>query len=103
MHTASPGHSCWRKLPLRFIDHATGIVIGETAVIEKKRSKSIKVVLGALSVSKRRYEKQKRHPTVEEDVCIYANATYEGTIRDRQKRYRGRKRLVSNRFRQNHC
>jgi serine O-acetyltransferase len=41
-----------RKLIRRFIDHATGIVIGETTVIEKTLNLS-RVTLGALSVSKK--------------------------------------------------
>ena len=60
-----------------FIDHATGIVIGETAVIEKNVKIYQGVTLGALSVSKD-MKNEKRHPTVEEDVCIYANATILG-------------------------
>lgn len=60
-----------------FIDHATGIVIGETSVIEKHVKIYQGVTLGALSVSK--YMKNtKRHPTVEKNVCIYANATILG-------------------------
>ena len=60
-----------------FIDHATGIVIGETAVIEKNVKIYQGVTLGALSVSKD-MKNAKRHPTVEENVCIYANATILG-------------------------
>lgn len=60
-----------------FIDHATGIVIGETTVIEKNVKLYQGVTLGALSVSKDMKNK-KRHPTVEKDVCIYANATILG-------------------------
>ena len=57
-----------------FIDHATGIVIGETTVIEKNVKIYQGVTLGALSITKE-MKNSKRHPTVEEDVCIYANAT----------------------------
>lgn len=60
-----------------FIDHATGIVIGETAVIEKNVKIYQGVTLGALSVSKD-MKNTKRHPTVEKNVCIYANATILG-------------------------
>jgi len=60
-----------------FIDHATGIVIGETTVIEKYVKLYQGVTLGALSVSKD-LKSTKRHPTVERDVCIYANATILG-------------------------
>src|SRR6187402_476293 len=60
-----------------FIDHATGIVIGETTVIEKNVKVYQGVTLGALSVSKD-MKNSKRHPTVEKNVCIYANATILG-------------------------
>ncbi len=60
-----------------FIDHATGIVIGETTVIEKHVKLYQGVTLGALSVSKD-MKNEKRHPTVEKNVCIYANATILG-------------------------
>ncbi len=60
-----------------FIDHATGIVIGETTVIEKNVKLYQGVTLGALSVSKD-MKNTKRHPTVEKNVCIYANATILG-------------------------
>ena len=60
-----------------FIDHATGIVIGETSIIEKHVKLYQGVTLGALSVSKD-MKNAKRHPTVEKNVCIYANATILG-------------------------
>lgn len=60
-----------------FIDHATGIVIGETTVIEKNVKIYQGVTLGALSVNKD-MKNSKRHPTVEKNVCIYANATILG-------------------------
>lgn len=60
-----------------FIDHATGIVIGETTHIAKYVKVYQGVTLGALSVSKDMKD-AKRHPTVEENVCIYANATILG-------------------------
>lgn len=60
-----------------FIDHATGIVIGETCIIEPRVRIFQGVTLGALSVSKDK-QNTKRHPTVQSDVCIYANATILG-------------------------
>ncbi len=59
------------------IDHGTGIVIGETCVIGKNVSIYQGVTLGALQVDKSMEEK-KRHPTVEDNVVIYANATILG-------------------------
>lgn len=60
-----------------FIDHGTGIVIGETSVIGKNVKIYQGVTLGALSVEKNLSD-TKRHPTVEDDVTIYANATILG-------------------------
>ncbi len=60
-----------------FIDHGTGIVIGETAKIGSNVKIYQGVTLGALSVSKDK-AKEKRHPTIEDDVIIYANATILG-------------------------
>jgi len=59
------------------IDHGTGIVIGETAVIGDEVKIYQGVTLGALSVSKSEAG-QKRHPTIEDRVVIYANATVLG-------------------------
>lgn len=59
------------------IDHGTGIVIGESAIIGKNVHIYQGVTLGALQVSKNNKEK-KRHPTVENNVIIYANATILG-------------------------
>ncbi len=59
------------------IDHGTGIVIGETAVIGKRVKIYQGVTLGALHVSKD-LATQKRHPTIEDDVIIYAGATILG-------------------------
>jgi serine O-acetyltransferase len=59
------------------IDHGTGIVIGETAIIGKHVKIYQGVTLGALTVTKELAEK-KRHPTIEDDVTIYANATILG-------------------------
>lgn len=60
-----------------FIDHATGVVIGETAVIHDHVKIYQGVTLGALSVS-RQMRHVKRHPTIESHVTIYANATILG-------------------------
>jgi serine O-acetyltransferase len=60
-----------------FIDHGTGVVIGETATIGKNVKIYQGVTLGALSVSKDKAEK-KRHPSIEDNVSIYANATILG-------------------------
>ncbi len=59
------------------IDHGTGIVIGETAVLGKRVKLYQGVTLGALSVDKRMV-RTKRHPTIGDDVVIYANATILG-------------------------
>jgi serine O-acetyltransferase len=59
------------------IDHGTGIVIGETAVIGDEVKIYQGVTLGALSVVKSIAGK-KRHPTIEDRVVIYANATVLG-------------------------
>ena len=60
-----------------FIDHGTGVVIGETCKIGKNVSIYQGVTLGALQVSKD-MQGTKRHPTVEDGVVIYANATILG-------------------------
>jgi len=59
------------------IDHGTGIVIGETAVIGERVKIYQGVTLGALNVSKELATK-KRHPTIEDDVIIYSGATILG-------------------------
>lgn len=60
-----------------FIDHGTGIVIGETSVIGNDVKIYQGVTLGAVTVSKDKAE-VKRHPTIENEVTIYANATILG-------------------------
>lgn len=60
-----------------FIDHGTGVVIGETTIIGNNVKIYQGVTLGALSVKKSLQDK-KRHPTIEDDVTIYANATILG-------------------------
>lgn len=59
------------------IDHGTGIVIGETTEIGKNVKIYQGVTLGALSVEKNLAQK-KRHPTIEDDVVIYAQAVILG-------------------------
>jgi serine O-acetyltransferase len=60
-----------------FIDHGTGVVIGETTLIGNKVKIYQGVTLGALSVSKE-FQMEKRHPTIEDNVIIYSNATILG-------------------------
>lgn len=60
-----------------FIDHATGVVIGETAIIHDNVKIYQGVTLGALYVAKS-LQKTKRHPTIMSNVTIYANATILG-------------------------
>jgi len=57
-----------------FIDHGTGVVIGETTVIGRDVKLYQGVTLGALSVRKEEANK-KRHPTIGDGVTIYAGAT----------------------------
>jgi serine O-acetyltransferase len=59
------------------IDHGTGIVIGETAVIGRDVKLYQGVTLGAMSVAKSAAG-SKRHPTIGDRVVIYANATVLG-------------------------
>ena len=60
-----------------FIDHGTGVVIGETAVIGNDVKLYQGVTLGALSVPDRG-DVRKRHPTLEDEVTVYAGATILG-------------------------
>lgn len=60
-----------------FIDHATGVVIGETCIIGNNVKIYQGVTLGALSVAKT-MQNTKRHPTIEDNVTIYAGATILG-------------------------
>jgi serine O-acetyltransferase len=60
-----------------FIDHGTGVVIGETTIIGNNVKIYQGVTLGALSVAKEMANK-KRHPTVEDNVVIYSGATILG-------------------------
>ena len=62
-----------------FIDHGTGIVIGETAILGNHIKLYQGVTLGALSLRKGRdLIGKKRHPTVEDNVTIYSNAAIFG-------------------------
>jgi serine O-acetyltransferase len=69
-----------------FIDHGTGIVLGETSTIGDRVRIYQGVTLGALSIRDRGLADtpqaskvgRKRHPTIEDDVIIYANATILG-------------------------
>jgi serine O-acetyltransferase len=64
-----------------FIDHGTGIVIGETTEIGNRVRIYQGVTLGSLSLPKGAGDllrDQKRHPTIEDDVIIYSGATILG-------------------------
>ncbi len=64
-----------------FIDHGTGVVIGETTVVGDRVRMYQGVTLGALSLphdAGERYRNIKRHPTINDDVIIYANSTILG-------------------------
>ena len=67
-----------------FIDHGTGVVIGETAVIGNNVKIYQGVTLGALSFPKdacgELIRGARRHPTIEDNVTIYSNATILGDI-----------------------
>lgn len=68
--------------PYFFIDHGTGVVIGETCEIRTRVKVYQGVTLGALSFQKddegNLVRGTKRHPTIEDNVVIYANATVLG-------------------------
>ncbi|MCK6555244.1 serine O-acetyltransferase [Candidatus Binatia bacterium] len=65
-----------------FIDHGTGVVIGETSVIGNNVKLYQGVTLGALSFQRDAdgalIRHRKRHPTIEDDVTIYSGATILG-------------------------
>jgi serine O-acetyltransferase len=64
-----------------FIDHGTGVVIGETTLIGERVRIYQGVTLGALTVpqgEERPSSGTRRHPTIEDEVVIYANATILG-------------------------
>jgi len=63
--------------PGLFIDHGTGVVIGETTIIGANVRLYQGVTLGALSLPRDagvKLRRTKRHPTIEDEVIIYANA-----------------------------
>ncbi len=68
------GSSNWKPF---FMDHGTGIVIGGTTIIGNNVKIYQGVTLGALSVSKD-LAQIKRHPTIEDNVIVYAGATILG-------------------------
>ena len=76
-----PGASIGRRF---FIDHGTGVVIGETTVIGNNVKIYQGATLGALSFPKdergRVIKGGKRHPTIEDNVTIYAEATILGDV-----------------------
>ena len=65
-----------------FIDHGTGVVIGETTVIGDNVTIYQGVTLGALRIDRHQdgdvVRGTKRHPTIEDNVTIYAGATVLG-------------------------
>ena len=64
-----------------FIDHGTGVVVGETTVIGRRVRLYQGVTLGALSLPRKAVDElrvQKRHPTIEDDVIVYSGATILG-------------------------
>jgi serine O-acetyltransferase len=67
-----------------FIDHGTGVVIGETAIIGQRVRIYQNVTLGAKSIPTdgdgRAVKGQPRHPIVEDEVVIYAGATVLGRV-----------------------
>jgi len=69
-----PGATIGRAL---FIDHGTGVVIGETTLIGDNVKIYQGVTLGALRVD-REHRSKKRHPTIEDNVVIYSGATILG-------------------------
>lgn len=70
-------HPCAEIGTSFFIDHGTGIVIGETSTIGNNVKIYQGVTLGALNVSKDKAS-TKRHPTIEDNVIIYSGATILG-------------------------
>lgn len=65
--------------PYFFIDHGTGIVIGETTIIGSNVKIYQNVTLGALSLGRgQKLKGTKRHPTIKDNVTIYSNATILG-------------------------
>jgi len=83
-HTGIDIHTGARIGEGLFIDHGTGVVIGETTIIGKNVKIYQGVTLGALSFPKNACGElirgQKRHPTIEDNVTIYAHATVLGNV-----------------------
>jgi serine O-acetyltransferase len=75
-------HPGTRVGPSFFIDHGTGVVVGGTAVIGENVKLYQGVTLGAFSFDKdsagQLVRHTKRHPTIEDDVVVYAGATILG-------------------------
>ena len=65
-----------------FIDHGTGVVIGETAVIgdNVRFYQGVSLIAKSIPQNAQSIKGAKRHPTVEDDVTIYAEATLLGDI-----------------------
>ena len=62
-----------------FIDHATGVVVGETSIIGEHVKTYQGVTIGALSTSGgQKLKGKKRHPTIEDNVTIYSGASILG-------------------------
>lgn len=61
-----------------FIDHGTGVVIGETSIIGNNVKIYQGVTLGAVSIPDPDKKPFKRHPTIEDDVTIYSGASILG-------------------------
>ena len=74
-----PGATIGRRF---FIDHGTGVVIGETTIIGDNVKIYQGVTIGALSFAKdeegQLVRGKKRHPTIENNVVIYSGATILG-------------------------
>ncbi len=71
-----PGASIGRHF---FIDHGTGVVVGETSVIGEHVKVYQGVTIGALSTrGGRKLRNSKRHPTIEDNVTIYSGASILG-------------------------
>jgi serine O-acetyltransferase len=71
-----PGAQLGQKM---FIDHGTGVVIGQTCIIGENVKIYQGVTLGALAPAYgQMLRDQKRHPTIEDNVVIYSNATILG-------------------------
>jgi len=65
-----------------FIDHATGVVVGETAIIgdNVKFYQGVSLVAISIPQDARSIKNVKRHPTIEDDVVVYAEATILGNV-----------------------